>query len=139
MIVQLGGASASAFHVPSGIYSGTLLRSQPAKKKFCKFCSLEKQVTLYFSLRGADDIDNGYVGAATRCVNTNHCIYRLSQLLEQWLEDRYWDYVNEDGSFDFDKIEGKRADIVIEQIPTALHPVPYSKVTCVLPAGRLTE
>ena len=138
MIVKLDDNSKSPFHVPSGTYAARLSRSAPAKKKHCKFCSLVNQVTLYFDVDVEEMQQHGVV-SATRCVGNIHCINRLGLFMKQWMEDQFYDYVEEDGAVDLDRFLNKRADVVVETLQVYPYPHPYSKLACALPSGRLLD
>jgi len=138
MKVILEDESNSPFRVPAGTYSARCIRSRPAKRKHCPHCAFENQVVLDFTVSFPDQ-DQDYIVSAQRCVRTKHCINRLSVFLNQWLEEPYYDYVERDGSFDLDRVIGKRADVVVENVQTYPHPYAYSKLACALPPGRLVD
>ncbi len=138
MKVQLNEQSPSAFHVPAGIYPGQFQWGSPAKKAFCRFCPLAKQVSLYFSVPVKGWEQDGIV-ATTKCVANPNCANHLGHFLTTWLEDRFEDYAEPDGSCDLDLLYPKRADLIVEHRPDPRYPTPYSKLVVALPPGRLSE
>jgi hypothetical protein len=57
--------------------------------------------------------------------------------LEQWLGDRFYDFVDSEQDIDLDRLLNRKADIQIIQIQGPNHAQPYSKLEGAFEPGTL--
>jgi hypothetical protein len=125
--------------VPEGLYVGTCFRHRPAKKPCHRGCPLETQFTLDFSLQDPGGRDDGYIAKVQLCTKCTIGTHTAREFLPHWLGDIVYDYRDDDGNLDLDRLLFKKADVRIVHHHGAGHKHPFSKIEEALPVGTLIE
>ena len=135
-IMQIKLPTDKSFDCPEGIHTGEFYEHRPTTKPTQN--GIETYLRLVFQVE-AQSSETKLVLVGRNFVPTLHQGSDLRLMLDSWLGEDFLETHAFDSKFDFEILNGRKADLVVKHIQNEGHRKPYVYLEGVFPPGSITH